>query len=32
MSNKFFAQKTEVNGIIFDSIREAERYKLLKNV
>ena len=32
MSNKFNAKKIEYNGIVFDSKKECERYKVLKNL
>ena len=32
MSNKFNAKKIEFNGIKFDSKKECERYKVLKNL
>lgn len=32
MINKFFNRKTEADGILFDSAREAARYKVLKEM
>ena len=32
MINKFFNRKTGVDGILFDSAREAARYKVLKEM
>ena len=32
MRNKFFNRKTEADGILFDSAREAARYKVLKEM
>ena len=32
MMNKFFNKKTEADGILFDSAREAARYKILKEM